>query len=258
MAPPPPQPLPATRTALRVLRGADAGGFGRSFGLSLGVHAAALGCAFLVAYGARPGVRAAASSEAELLLAEAESAEAWQAEPVTPPDEPLELPEEPEAEVVPVDDPLEPEPFDPQPTLEPVHQDPSVFERLGSTPLARVESVPPPPAAAPAASAPAAAASAPAPRGEDRPLALLDAPAPVYPRLSRRLQEEGTVTLLIEVDARGRVLSVRIVAGSGHARLDQAALAAVRDWTFTPALEDGEPVAASLEHRVSFRLGAAR
>lgn len=45
-----------------------------------------------------------------------------------------------------------------------------------------------------------------------------------YPRLSRRLGEEGEARVAFEVAADGRVLSVALVQGSGHARLDEATL----------------------------------
>lgn len=68
-------------------------------------------------------------------------------------------------------------------------------------------------------------------------------PKPVYPALARRLGEEGTVVLQVRVSAGGLVDSVSVRHTSGYPQLDQAALAAVRQWTFTPASSAGRPVA---------------
>jgi protein TonB len=67
---------------------------------------------------------------------------------------------------------------------------------------------------------------------------------PSYPSLSRRLGEEGTVLLRAELDEHGFVAAVRIASGSGHPRLDEAALAAIRTWRCTPAQRNGQPVRA--------------
>lgn len=68
---------------------------------------------------------------------------------------------------------------------------------------------------------------------------------PRYPSISRRLGEEGTVVLRVELDEHGNVVLARISTSSGLARLDEAALAAVKTWRCTPALRDGRPVRAT-------------
>ena len=61
-------------------------------------------------------------------------------------------------------------------------------------------------------------------------------PAPGYPLESLRAREQGTVVLVIAVDARGQVTAVTVRESSGHRRLDAAAVAAVRQtWYFGPA-----------------------
>ena len=67
-------------------------------------------------------------------------------------------------------------------------------------------------------------------------------PKPMYPALARRLGEEGTVMLQVEVSANGKVNDVTIRHTSGFPQLDEAALAAVRQWTFKPAKSAGKPV----------------
>lgn len=63
----------------------------------------------------------------------------------------------------------------------------------------------------------------------------LHRPNPVYPALSRRLREEGTVVLRVSLDAQGSVQDIAIEKSSDFRRLDQAARDAVRQWRFIPA-----------------------
>jgi periplasmic protein TonB len=65
---------------------------------------------------------------------------------------------------------------------------------------------------------------------------------PPYPAISRRLGEEGKVFLRVELDETGKVDRVAIQTSSGHARLDDAALSAVRHWRCNPARRDGVAV----------------
>ena len=65
-------------------------------------------------------------------------------------------------------------------------------------------------------------------RGVDAGDIGFDLPAPVYPRLSRRLGESGEVELEFEVLADGRVGAVRVLRDPGFPRLVRAALGAVR------------------------------
>ncbi len=63
--------------------------------------------------------------------------------------------------------------------------------------------------------------------------------APAYPLLSRRMGEAGIVVLRVELDEEGLVTSAHVGTGSGYARLDEAALAAVRTWRCNPAQRNG-------------------
>lgn len=67
-------------------------------------------------------------------------------------------------------------------------------------------------------------------------------PAPPYPRISRRLKEEGTVLLEIYILANGQVGEMRIKQSSGYTRLDQAARAAVAKWRYQPARKNGQTI----------------
>lgn len=72
----------------------------------------------------------------------------------------------------------------------------------------------------------------------------LNNPAPRYPVESRRLREQGTVTIRVLVSPEGSVQEIKLADSSGHSRLDKAALSAVRGWRFAPAKQAGKPVAA--------------
>ena len=79
-------------------------------------------------------------------------------------------------------------------------------------------------------------------------------PRPPYPREARLSGWEGTVVLRILVDTEGQPAQVTIAASSGHALLDDSALATARAWRFSPALENGRPTAMVHEVRFRFRL----
>jgi protein TonB len=79
----------------------------------------------------------------------------------------------------------------------------------------------------------------------------VDAPAPEYPRTSRRKREQGTVTLLAEVRSDGTVASCKVETSSGFPLLDQAALAVLPEWRFKPRLVAG--TARPFTARVPFR-----
>jgi protein TonB len=79
-------------------------------------------------------------------------------------------------------------------------------------------------------------------------------PAPVYPRLARKLGEQGRVILRVLVTAGGTADEVQIQTTSGHARLDDAARDTVRAWKFLPARRGDRAVAAWVLIPISFRL----
>ena len=77
---------------------------------------------------------------------------------------------------------------------------------------------------------------------------------PAYPRISRRRGEEGTITLSIEVMQNGRAGKISILQSSGHRRLDEAALTAVQQTTFTPAKQFGRNIDSTTELSFTFTL----
>ncbi|MBK9022070.1 MAG: energy transducer TonB [Sulfuritalea sp.] len=82
----------------------------------------------------------------------------------------------------------------------------------------------------------------------------LDNPKPVYPAISRRLNEQGRVMLRVHVAADGNAAEVQLHASSGSSRLDQSALDAVRRWKFVPAKLGKDPVAAWVLVPIAFTL----
>lgn len=64
-------------------------------------------------------------------------------------------------------------------------------------------------------------------------------PRPVYPRASQRRKEQGKVVVRVVISPQGTVAQLWVKNSSGHPRLDQAALAAVRQVRFKPYTENG-------------------
>lgn len=77
---------------------------------------------------------------------------------------------------------------------------------------------------------------------------------PVYPLAARRRRQEGTVLLLVQLDAGGRVEDTTVRQSSGFTLLDDAARQAVRDWEFEAARLDAKPVPSEVEVPVRFEL----
>ena len=89
----------------------------------------------------------------------------------------------------------------------------------------------------------------------ERSVALLTHPKPAYPAPALRERQQGTVVVLAKVDVAGHVSDAQVVRRSGSFTLDRAAMNEVRHWKFEPALHNGQPVVASVEVPVSYRLG---
>ncbi len=77
---------------------------------------------------------------------------------------------------------------------------------------------------------------------------------PRYPPLARRLRLQGTTTIRVLVSVDGSPKSVKLERSSGVQILDQAALEAVRHWTFVPARQGNQPLAAEVNVPLHFRL----
>ena len=64
---------------------------------------------------------------------------------------------------------------------------------------------------------------------------VLSSTAPEYPRIARRKGWAGRVGVHVLISETGSVKEVGIISSSGHAELDEAALAALHQWKFHPA-----------------------
>jgi len=107
----------------------------------------------------------------------------------------------------------------PKPVAKPVAQPPA--------PPAPPQPVAAPTPPAPPAPKPVTPASASA--------GYLKNPAPEYPSLAMRRGWEGTVLLRVHVLASGKPGEIQLQKSSGRDSLDEAALAAVKRWSFVPA-----------------------
>jgi protein TonB len=76
--------------------------------------------------------------------------------------------------------------------------------------------------------------------------------APVYPVIAKNAHVQGLVILEAVLNVQGRVESVRVLRSIPL--LDQAALDAVEQWRFTPALLNGQPVPVVMTVTVNFTL----
>jgi protein TonB len=100
-------------------------------------------------------------------------------------------------------------------------------------------------------------AAAPVQAVESTELAVSNRVAPAYPPASRRAGEQGVVQFRILVDERGKPLEVNVLKSSGFPRLDEAAAAAIRKWTFVPPTRNGAKVQSWSRVAVRFELNAA-
>lgn len=108
---------------------------------------------------------------------------------------------------------------------------------------------PPPKAVAPPPTVPAQITVG----GEVQAGRILQQTQPVYPALARQGRIQGNVQLKAIISADGKIKTLTVV--SGHPLLVDAALDAVRHWTYQPTLLNGVPVEVKTEILVRFELG---
>ena len=77
---------------------------------------------------------------------------------------------------------------------------------------------------------------------------------PAYPRSARASGMQGTVKIAALIDESGALISAEVLASSGHASLDRAALEAVRRTPFEPAVLQGKAVLCRLIIPIRFQL----
>lgn len=87
------------------------------------------------------------------------------------------------------------------------------------------------------------------------PVRYVRAPEIIYPILSRRMGEEGTDILRVNVLADGSTGTVQIHKSSGHKMLDTAAIESMKEMKFIPAkTKSGKFVATSVLMPIAFKL----
>jgi periplasmic protein TonB len=111
------------------------------------------------------------------------------------------------------------------------------------SPVVRSESQPAPP--------PSLGSSGPSSKTIREPK-LITSTHPTYPSVARQSNTQGTVVVSAEVDVKGNVIDAKAI--SGPVSLRQAAIEAVSQWKYSPALIDGKPARAQVTVDVQFRL----
>ena len=76
---------------------------------------------------------------------------------------------------------------------------------------------------------------------------------PKYPIQAVEAEIEGTVTIQIHVTKKGAVRKAKVIRGLGFG-LDEAAMAAIKNFVFYPALVDDEKVDSIINYRMTFDL----
>lgn len=82
-------------------------------------------------------------------------------------------------------------------------------------------------------------------------------PTPGYPAAALNAGTEGDVIVRLQVDANGRVSHAAVVGHDGgiDPALDQAAITALQQWRFQPAMRDGRAINSVVQVPVEFRTG---
>jgi protein TonB len=122
-------------------------------------------------------------------------------------------------------------------------------QRLAAQQAAAKASAAPVAAAAPKPAAPAA------PVGETRGVQVLRWASPSYPVEAARTGRSGFVVVEFTVTENGVVSDAHVIAASPRRVFDKAAIQAIRNSQFRPAMRDGQTVSASVTRRLDFQMG---
>jgi protein TonB len=88
--------------------------------------------------------------------------------------------------------------------------------------------------------------------GDVKQAKLINSVSPVYPAMAKSQHISGNVLVDALIDANGKVTTMKVV--SGPALLHQAAMDALKQWKYQPAMLDGKPVPMHLSVTLQFRL----
>jgi protein TonB len=75
---------------------------------------------------------------------------------------------------------------------------------------------------------------------------------PIYPAIAQSAKVQGVVIIEAIIDTAGKVVVSRVLRSIPL--LDEAALASVNQWEFTPPLMNGEPIPCIMTVTVNFSL----
>ena len=120
---------------------------------------------------------------------------------------------------------------------------------VGGAQLDGTAVVTPPPAVVEAAAPPKVVR----PGGEIRTPERITYVAPAYPPIALSARMQGMVIVEATIDTTGRVQNARVLRSDSPLFVD-AALSAVRQWTYTPTLLNGVPVSVLMTVTVQFRM----
>ena len=168
-----------------------------------------------------------------------------QAEPPPPPPKPL------QPVLTPPTTPQPPAPATPEPPA--VLAAPTAAPTAPAVPAAAPAPPPPPapPATAPVPSAPPPPAKVELPTSKAD---YLHNPPPDYPRMSKRLGEQGKVVVKVLIGEDGRAQKVERLTTSGFERLDKSAMEAAMRWRYVPGKRGGVAEAMWYQVPIQFTL----
>jgi TonB family protein len=90
--------------------------------------------------------------------------------------------------------------------------------------------------------------------GDIKPPALLKRVEPVYPPVAKAAKMQGPIYVDAIIGTDGSVRNATVTGGAPFPPLQDAALAAVRQWVYTPTMLNGAPVEVQLSVSVVFKL----
>ena len=172
-------------------------------------------------------------------------------EPVKPPEPPklTPPPKTPQPVLTPPPTPQPPAPATPEPPA--VLAAPTASVTASVVPAAAPAPPPPAPPPPPPPPAPAAPAKVELPSSKAD---YLHNPPPDYPRMSKRLGEQGKVVLKVLIGTDGAPQKVELVTSSGFERLDKSALDAAMRWRYVPGKRGGVAEAMWYQVPIQFTL----
>jgi protein TonB len=139
----------------------------------------------------------------------------------------------------------------PEPSFDPGFENEwsPAIELIAGSEVEGTASVTPPPATPP----PPPPAKPVRPGGDIRIPQRLTYTAPLYPALALAARISGLVIIEAIIDPQGRVQDAKVLR-TDSPLLNESALAAVRQWTYTPTLLNGVPVSVVMTVTVHFQM----